>query len=148
MKRYFLGVTGLLLLIVVNAASAQSVEKAIKYRQGAFSVMGWNFGAIVDMIKGKRPYDQADFARRAQVIADVSQVPLEGFVTESHAGTTKARPDIWTNYADFEQKMKLMQDAADLLATTSLSGDYDASKRDVSVLGKTCKSCHDDYRKK
>ncbi|HBZ18956.1 MAG TPA: cytochrome C, partial [Betaproteobacteria bacterium] len=86
MKRYFLGVTGLLLLIVVNAASAQSVEKAIKYRQGAFSVMGWNFGAIVDMIKGKRPYDQADFARRAQVIADVSQVPLEGFVTESHAG--------------------------------------------------------------
>ena len=110
MKRYFFGFTGLLLLIVVNAASAQSVEKAIKYRQGAFSVMGWNFGVIVDMIKGKRQYNQSDVARRAQVIADVSRVPLEGFVTVSHAGSTKARPEIWTNYADFKKKMKLMQD--------------------------------------
>ncbi|MDA0237891.1 MAG: cytochrome c [Proteobacteria bacterium] len=148
MNRYFLSFTSLLLLMVVDVASAQSVEKAVKYRQGAFTVMGWNFEVIVDMIKGKRPFDQVDFTRRAKIIANVSQIPMEGFATESHAGATKAKPEIWTNYPDFEQKMKLMQNAAELLATTSLSGDYDASKRAVSALGKTCKACHDEYRNK
>jgi len=44
--------------------------------------------------------------------------------------------------------MKLMQEAALNLSVVSLSGDYDASKRAAIKLGKTCKSCHDEYRKK
>jgi len=90
MKRYLFGSLGLLMLIVTGVASAQSIEKAIKYRQGAFAVMGWNFGAIVDMIKGKRPFDQEDFARRAKIISDVSLAPIEGFLTESSEGQTKS----------------------------------------------------------
>ena len=148
MKRYLFGSLGLLMLIVTGVASAQSIEKAIKYRQGAFAVMGWNFGAIVDMIKGKRPFDQEDFARRAKIISDVSLAPIEGFLTESSEGQTKSKFEIWENFADFEVKMKLMQEAALNLSVVSLSGDYDASKRAAIKLGKTCKSCHDEYRKK
>ena len=148
MKRYLFGSLGLLMLIVTGVASAQSIEKAIKYRQGAFAVMGWNFGAIVDMIKGKRPFDQEDFARRAKIISDVSLAPIEGFLIESSEGQTKSKFEIWENFADFEGKMKLMQEAALNLSVVSLSGDYDASKRAAIKLGKTCKSCHDEYRKK
>jgi cytochrome c556 len=148
MKRYIFGSLGLVLFIYAGIASSQSIEKAIKYRQGAFAVMGWNFGAIVDMIKGKRPFDQEDFARRAKLISDVSFAPIEGFIADSFEGPTKSKAEIWTNFADFEVKMKQMQEAAIHLSTISLSGDYDASKRAAIKLGKTCKSCHDEYRNK
>ena len=148
MKRYIFGSLGLVMFIYAGIASSQSIEKAIKYSQGAFAVLGWNFGAIVDMIKGKRPFDQEDFARRAAMISDVSFAPIEGFIADSFDGPTKSKAEIWTNFADFEVKMKQMQEAAIHLSTISLSGDYDASKRAAIKLGKTCKSCHDEYRNK
>ena len=148
LKRYLFGSLGLMMFIFSGVVSSQSVEKAIKYRQGAFAVMGWNFGAIVDMIKGKRPFDQEDFARRAKIISDVSLIPLEGFVANSFEGPTKSKAVIWTNFAEFEVKLKQMQEAASHLSTVSLSGDYDASKKAAIKLGKTCKSCHDEYRNK
>jgi len=148
MKRFFLGCLALVMLIGTGVASAQSIEKAIKYRQGAFSVMGWHFGAIVDMIKGKRPFDREDFARRAKIMSDVSFIPLEGFVANSFEGSTKSKVEIWANFSDFEAKLKQMQEAATHLSTASLSDDYDATKRAAIKLGKTCKSCHDEYRNK
>ena len=148
MKRFF----GLILVgglfLSVTLATAQTVDKAIKYRQSAFAIMGWNFGAIVDMIKGKREFKEAEFVRRASVVSYMSRIPMEGFAPGSDQGNTKAKAEIWSNSDDFKALMKQLQTEADALEKVSRDGDFDAAKKQVVAVGKACKSCHDKYRNK
>lgn len=148
MRKYIYAVLLSMSLIFSGAAFSQTTEKAIKYRQGAFSIMGWNFGAMADMIKGKRPYDQADFARRADIIAYMSHIPLEGFIDGSNVGKTKAKPEVWENMDDFKSKMDAFQIEAVVLESVSKEGGFDKVKKQFIRVGKTCKSCHDKYRNK
>jgi len=127
---------------------AADAEKAIKYRRGVFNVMGWNFGSMAAMVKGKIPFDANLFARNAEIVAFMSQLPLEGFVEGSDEGDTKARSEIWLNMEDFEAKMKKMQKEVSVLAEISKKGNFDASKSQLKEVGVTCKGCHDDYRNK
>lgn len=133
----------------LSTAYAQAKpEDAIKYRRGVFAVMGWNFGPMAAMAKGDRPYDAADFARRAQIVAYMSQLPLQGFVEGSETGETKAKPEIWLDMDDFKAKLEKMQAEAAKLAEVAKKGDFAASKAQLGETGKACKACHDKYRNK
>jgi len=143
-------ILGLLISVFFGSSFviAADAEKAIKYRRGVFNVMGWNFGSMAAMVKGKIPFDANVFARNAEIVAFMSQLPLEGFVEGSDEGDTKARPEIWLNMEDFEAKMKKMQKEVSVLAEISKKGNFDASKSQLKEVGTTCKGCHDDYRNK
>ena len=61
-------------------------EDVIKYRQGAYKVMGWNFGPMAAMVKGEKPYNKEDFARRADIVAYVGKLTMEGFTPGTDKG--------------------------------------------------------------
>ena len=135
--------------LFANFSFAQAKpEDAIKYRRGVYAVMGWNFGPMVAMAKGDRPYDAAEFARHAEIVAYMSKLPLEGFVEGSETGETKAKPEIWLDMDDFKAKLEKMQVEAAKLAEVSKKGDLAASKAQLGETGKACKACHDKYRNK
>ncbi len=48
------------LLVTIVAAAAVKPETAIRYRQSVYTMMGWNFVPLVDMIKNKTPWDGAN----------------------------------------------------------------------------------------
>lgn len=123
-------------------------EDAIKFRRGAFAVMGWHFGPMAAMAKGDRPYDAALFARNAEIVAYLSKLPLDGFIAGSESGDTKAKSDIWLDMDDFKAKMEKMQAEAAKLAEVAKQGDPAASKAQLGETGKACKACHDKYRNK
>ncbi len=130
------------------ALAAVKPETAIHYRQGIYHAMGWNFGPMNAMVRGKQPWDQADFSKRAQRIAFYSQQLLEGFPPGSDTGAeTDARPEIWQNFDDFTAKMHNFQDAAANLAKVAQGGDPAASKQAFADTAKACKACHEKYRK-
>lgn len=130
------------------ALAAVKPETAIHYRQGIYHAMGWNFGPMNDMVRGKQPWDQADFSKRAQRIAFYSKQLLEGFPPGSDTGAeTDAKPEIWQNFDDFTAKMHNFQDAAANLAKVTQGGDQAASKQAFADTAKACKACHDKYRK-
>lgn len=135
-------------IVFTNAAFAQKPEDAIKYRQGVYRVIGWNFGPMAAMAKGERPYDAAAFARHAEIVAFMSKLPLEGFVPGSDTGETKAKPEIWLDMDDFKAKLEKMQAEAAKLAEVAKGGDLNASKAQLGETGKACKACHDKYRNK
>ena len=134
--------------VFANAAFAQKPEDAIKYRQGVYRVIGWNFGPMAAMAKGEKPYDAAAFARHAEIVAFMSKLPLEGFVPGSDTGETKAKPEIWLDMDDFKAKLEKMQAEAAKLAEVAKGGDPNASKAQLGETGKACKACHDKYRNK
>ena len=135
-------------LFAGSALAQAKPEDAIKYRQGVYRVIGWNFGPMAAMAKGDRPYDAAAFARHAEIVAFMSKLPLEGFVPGSDSGETKAKPEIWLDLDDFKAKLEKMQAEVAKLAEVAKSGDFNAAKAQLGETGKACKACHDKYRNK
>lgn len=144
-KIAMLGLVGLVSMGSV-AVQAADVEDAIKYRQGVFSAVKWHFGIMGDMVKGKQDYDADDFARRAEIVAQLSKMPLEGFIAGSYEGDTDALPAIEENWDKFEGGMNTFAETADALAAAAKSGDMDQIRPAFGEVGKTCKGCHDNFK--
>lgn len=136
-------------MCVAGVVSAQQVkpEDAIQYRQGVMRAVGWNFGPMGAMVKGERPFDRTFFARNAKRLAALSEMPLEGFVPGTESGDTRAKPEIWLDWDKYKASMERMGKASTKLAEVAVSGDEKAIKAQFGETAKTCKSCHDDFRK-
>jgi cytochrome c556 len=138
-----------ILAVTASAAVAQSAspERAIGYRQDVFGLIGWNFGAIGDMVRERKPWDASEATRRAERIAQLAKMTDEGFPPGSDTGaTTDAKAEIWANLADFNAKMDDFRREADALAAVAKGGDQAAIKAQFAKTGGTCKACHDEYK--
>lgn len=137
-------------LTLALPASAQfaKAEDAIKYRKNALFVMQQNFGRVAGMASGKVPFDAKIAADSAGVAEFVSKLPWAGFGQGTDKGETKAKPEIWTDKAKFDDYASKMQAEMTKLAAAAKSGNLDGIKLAVNATGGTCKSCHDDFRAK
>ncbi len=129
------------------AAQFQKPEDAVKYRKGAFWVMGQHFGRIGAMAQGRVPFDGAAAAANAEIVADMSKLPFAGFV-EGTSGTEKGMPkaNVWTERAKFDAGAKKMQEEVAKLAAAAKTNNLDALKTAFGAAAGTCKACHDDFR--
>ncbi|WP_394129735.1 c-type cytochrome [Shewanella maritima] len=136
--------------VMIPSAFANNFKEpadAIEYRQKAFSLIAYNFGDMGAMMKGKKPFDQEVFAKRAANVAALSVIPHEGFITGSDKGDTEALAKIWNNKADFDERMTTFQANAAKLAEVAPTGDMKTLKQAFGNTGKSCKGCHDNYKK-
>jgi len=140
-----------LLTTSIPIAQAAGPDDSITARQSVMRVIGLNFGPMGAMMRGRIPYDAEIFAANAGRIAAVSTMPIERYfgagTEEGDMLDTDALPDIWEDKAEFERLLNNMRDAAANLATTATGGDQGAMKKALGTTGKSCKSCHDDFRK-
>lgn len=152
MRKSFLVLSAIAALATAGIAFAQGspADKSIKYRQGVYGIMGWNFGPMAAMVKGEKPYDKEAFARHAKNVAAVAPLALEGFgpATDKGGVETKAKPEIWTKMDDFKSKMSKMNEEVSKLAAISQTGSFDDIKKQFGAAGGACKACHDDYKNK
>jgi cytochrome c556 len=142
-----LATAGLVLAAAASAQSFQKPEDAIKYRRGAMTVLGAHFGALGAMANGRVPFDAAAAARHADVIALVSHLPFAGFLPGTEKGETRAKDDIWLEPAKFKADADKMQEAVGKLAAAAKTGNLDNLKAAFGPAGRSCKACHDDFRK-
>jgi cytochrome c556 len=134
-------------LTAAVATAAVKPESAIHYRQAVYTMIGWNFMPMVEMVKNKAPWDQAEFAKRADRIAALTPQLLEGFPEGSDKGAeTEAKPDIWKNSDDFKSKMNDLVRESKALADVAKAGDEAKTREQFKKTAGTCKSCHDKYR--
>lgn len=129
------------------AAQFAKPEDAIKYRKGAFTVMAAHFGRVAGMAQGKIPFDAKVAAQNAEVATFMSTLPFAGFGPGTDKGETRAKPEIWAEMDKFNAGAKKMQDEMAKLNVAAKSGNLDAIKAAAGEVGKSCKGCHDDYRK-
>ena len=135
------------LLATVIAAAAVKPEAAIHYRQSVYTIIGWNFRPMVDMIKDKTPWDSATFSKHADRLAFLAPQLLEGFPEGSDKGAeTEAKPEIWKNMDDFKSKMNDLVRETKNLADVAKAGDEAKTREQFKKTAGACKSCHDKYR--
>ena len=129
------------------AAQFAKPEDAVKYRKGAFQVMGAHFGRIGAMVNGKAPFDAAAAASNAEIAAFASKLPYAGFV-EGTSSTEKGgpKPIVWSERPKFDDYAKKMQDEMGKLLVSARGGNQEQIKASFDTTAKACKSCHDDFR--
>jgi cytochrome c556 len=143
----FLTVLAITLLSPLTArAQFAKTEDAIKYRQSTFSVMGTHFSRIGAVIKGEKPFDKAEVAANAAVVASLAHLPWQAFGPDTEGG--KSLPEIWKESDKFKASSDKMQKAVAELNTAAKAGDLDTIKKAFGAAGQSCKACHDNYRKK
>jgi cytochrome c556 len=130
----------------VAFAQFQKAEDAIKYRQSVFTVMSTSFAKIGAVVKGEAPYNKDEVAKNAAIVAMLSTLPWQAFGPGTEGG--KAQPEIWSENAKFKGAGDKMQLAVASLNTAAQSGDLESIKKAFAAAGQTCKTCHDDFKKK
>ncbi len=140
---------GLATVAASMPASAQfaKAEDAIRYRRAAFTVMSAHFGRVAAMATGKAPFDAKAVADNAEIATIVSKLPYAGFIDGSDKGETRAEPKIWTEMDKFRAAAAKMQEEMARLNVVAKSGNIESIKAAVADTGKSCKACHDSYRK-
>jgi len=144
-------VSAVLLAAVAAAAQAQGqpskAEQALKYRKAVYQAIAWNFGPMSAMAQGKVPYEAKEFEMRAQRVAALAPMLSESYSPDTQSVTgSKAKPELWSNRADFDAKMKTLVDRSATLASVSKGGDFEKSKAAFLDTANACKSCHDKYK--
>ena len=149
MKKLFLAATAAAACLTALPAAAQfqKPEDAIKYRQSAFTLMAAHFGRVAAMAQGKAPYDAKAAADNAALANTMAALPYAAFGGGTDKGLpNRAKPEVWSKAADFKAKATDMQTAMAKFAEVAKAGDLETLKGAVGDVGKTCKSCHDDFR--
>jgi cytochrome c556 len=129
------------------AAQFAKPEDAIKYRKSAFTVMATHFGRVAAMANGRIPFDAKAAADNAEIATYMSKLPYAGFIEGTDKGDTKAEPKIWTEKDKFIAAATKMQEEMAKLDVVAKTGNIDSIKAAVGETGKSCKACHDVYRK-
>lgn len=120
--------------------------KAIGARKSQMHLYSWNLGQLGAMAKGEAAYDAATAGAAAVALAGIAGMPLaplwpKGSDGAAHAGASRAKPEIWSDFADFETKAKVLADAASHLSSVAGNG-LPALQGAMGEVGKACGACH------
>jgi cytochrome c556 len=139
---------GVSTLALPAAAQFQKPEDAVKYRQGAFTVMASHFGRLGAMANGRVPFDAATAQANADLVVTLSRLPYVAFTDGTDkVGNTRALPEVWSKRAEFDAAAKKTQDELLKLQAAAKTGNLDQIKAAFGAAGQSCKACHDNFRK-
>ena len=126
-------------------------EDEVKARQGYYQMVKFNFSVLGEMVKGNTEYNAETANTAAQNILALSQLNNGALWPKGSDNdsieNTKAKPEIWENFADVKEKSSTWKDAVATLAMEAGKGEAQL-KSSFGPVGKACKACHDDYRAK
>jgi cytochrome c556 len=116
-------------------------EGPIRDRHHLMHEIGDNAKIIGDALKAHNFSPVAEAAQKIQ--ADAPKIAAL-FPKGSTHPKSRAKPEIWTQWAKFEEGTKQLEAKAGALATAAKeNGDVPAAGK---ALFGACKSCHDDFR--
>ncbi|MDB5724013.1 MAG: hypothetical protein JWQ16_767 [Novosphingobium sp.] len=140
----------LIVAIAFAVGGASPGATAAHERDLHFEMVGRAFKGINDQLK-QRPPNLVAIRNTSAVLATMASRTKTWFPAGSgpqNGVKTNALPAAWTNRAELDRKADAFAAAAGTLATTAQGSDIAAIQAAVRATGETCKSCHDQFRKR
>ena len=145
-KLLFFTIVGLLFFGLAYGQFAKP-DDAIEYRQSVMTIFGHHMGQMGAMVMGKKPYEKHEFSHNATIVEMLSTLPWEAFMTPgSDKGKTALKSSAFKEKDKFLAKAKTFETEIRKLVKAAGGDDFNAIKAQFGGVGKSCKSCHDDYR--
>ena len=134
------------LVIGLSAGAVMAQSDPIAARQALMKGNNDNARAMVQTMRGQRPYDVAAVEAAFAQWAETAQ-KLPGLFPENSkiGGETRATPKIWQNKKDFDEKAAAFGKAV-AENRDKAKESLDGLKAAIPVVGKECDNCHEDYR--
>lgn len=129
-----------------SMAQFAKAEDAVKYREAAMALMGSHFGRMAPVAKKEVPYDKEQIKANVAVLNTLANLPWAAYGAGTEGGEAKA--EIWSDPDGFKQAQEQFKAGMSKLTVAADAGDFDAFRVAFGTVGKSCKSCHDSYRKK
>lgn len=120
--------------------------QAFVFRQAVMQVTADKMLTIGAMARGEIPVDEAVFTKSASDLATMAGMATEGFMPEGIPPGSRAEPEIWSNWSDFEARAQDFHDAAQAVAEAAQNGGFESAESLVRPLQRTCGGCHNTYR--
>lgn len=133
------------LFVVPQAHAHEGAKGIVKERMDAMRSMGDAMKELAAMLRGKQSYD-ADRVRdlAARIAMHGGDTLIELFPEDSIEGPSEALPAIWEEGDAFAEQAEALTVAAEALAASATTkAEAMPGFRD---LGRTCSSCHRDFR--
>ena len=133
-------------LAVAGASMATSSMGVIKDRQQAMEDVGGAMKNLAAIAKKEAPFDAAVVKKNAGTIAEALKQAADLFPEGSDTSDveTWARPEIWSDRADFMKKLETAEAEALALQSVSVETEFPTA---LGKLGDACKTCHQTYRR-
>ncbi len=143
--RFLMSVGAAAVLAACATMAAKSPEEAIRERQALMKEQGATMRAIQDKLKaGQVQAIAADAEKLAGSARQISALFPPGSLDPK---TSRAKPEIWQKWPEFEELVRALEAKATRLAATARGGDAQATSAAVADLGKTtCGACHNTFR--
>lgn len=121
-------------------------DEAVKYRQGAWTVLNHHFTRIGTMVRGRLPFDPRVAQQDAEVVAMLARLPPAAFGPGTDLPGDHARPEIWAEPVRFREFTERLVTETGRLQAAARTQDLDQIKAAYGAAANTCKECHDAYR--
>lgn len=132
-------------VVLLSAHAGHSSEGIAGYRHDVMEAIGGHTGALALILKKQAPFTE-DAKTHAQSLAALATITDKIFPAGSGGGKSEALPAIWEKPDAFKARVVAFQEAAAALARDVEAGaPWDDS---FQKMIKSCKSCHDDFKKK
>lgn len=152
MKLKQLVAAGLGLVIAGSALAQAKPEDLIRIRQASLRVIGWHCTKVKNLLDGQ--YNKDEVLASATIIQNLANAGLTAYFapgTDKGVGykETAAKPEAFdaATAGKFAAAADNFKKEANELVKVAAAGDQAATKAQFGNLAKTCKSCHDDFRK-
>ncbi len=139
----------LALAAVTSAVMAGPIEEQIRFRQSAYSFLGWNTAKIkAQAVDHPETFNKDQVIAAANAIAAAANsglLELYGPGTEQGTGwkPTRLKAEYFQKQAEVKELETTFIKEADELQKVAASGDVAAIKTQFGKVGAACKECHD-----
>ncbi|HEX9708486.1 MAG TPA: cytochrome c, partial [Candidatus Thermoplasmatota archaeon] len=130
-------------MVVAGSLGAALASDSAHLRHEAMETVQDSFMPLRAIAVKEAPFDAAAVKKNATTILEKLKEAHGLFPEGSDGGESRAKAEIWSDRAGFDQAMKDAQAAAAALAAVTDEAAYGDA---VKALGGRCKGCHDKYR--
>jgi len=120
-----------------------AAEDPAHQRHEAMETVQESFKPLRAIAVKEAPFDAAVVKKNATTILEKLKEAHGLFPEGSGGGDSRAKPEIWSDRAGFDQAMKDAQAAATAMAAVTEEAAFVPA---MKSLGGACKGCHDKYR--
>lgn len=138
-------IAALAMVALAAPAIADETNPSIVHRQGIYKIVSGHMNGLKSALFLKGATENVTYHAEGILVAFQHMGPAwpEG----SGKGETKAKANIWTERAKFDEAGKKAYGASLALVDAAKAGDNAKTAEAFKALGAACKACHEDFKK-
>ncbi len=121
-------------------------QQLVSKRQAIFKKFTKTLEPMGLVARDRQDYVKSEFVASALALQELSSQPWPYFTADGNYPPTRARPEVWSQAADFKQAQDKFLAAVNALVLVAGSADQTAIRNSVEAVQASCKSCHDQFR--